>query len=475
MKKRSELMSLYLDGMLSPSERRDVEALLERSAEARTELDEVRRLKALLGDRKRLEPDPAFWTRLSARLQNRTSEEQSLLPFPRRFLPAVGGLAVLGVAAVGFLLIQNRISVMQFFSRQTQAVKEVYERGLLKGNILPVLASVDRDDALRFSLFGTLPLDEKSKTTLRVDETAERGYRIEVGKPEKKSERAVTFDAFMAEVKPTARQREVIDSLLEYARHRLASSVLAGDNNALAIDPDLPKLNRTVVAGIASCLEPPQRVQLVRLLTAHRAPYTVEIGNDIPAEPELVMQRLRPVQRAQRFVLIRPDTTGVAHVQVDLDRLHQQTVEDLQLMQQRRAEFFRRFAAEQFRMYASRQTRAAPAPIMGDSEFMRVEIGGDVDEDGMGVVHVTVIPRDQRGRMGSEGNETGPVKIRIFRGSTRQPGVRTAPEMDFETFDSLSRQLEHNLRNLDEAGRTPRERPAPKRQAPAREPKPDGH
>ncbi len=446
--KRSERLSLYLDGALSPTETREVEEWLRNDADARRELEELRRLTTLLSSRTRVPADPAFWTRLSAQMEHRATEAGSLLPFPRRYLPAMAGMAVVVVAAIGFAVIQNRMGVLQYFSRQSQAVKNAYERGLLQGNILPVLASVDRDAALRFSLFGTLPLDESSQTTLRVDQSSDRGYRIEVGKPARTSEQAVTFNRFMAEVKPNARQRQVIDSLIDFTSRRLASSVWVGDNNALAIDPDLPRLNRNVVAGIASCLEPVQRVEMERILTTNRAPYTVEIGKNIPAEPELVLKRFRPMPRPQRFVLIRPDTTGLAQVEIDLDSLRREALENMRAMEQRRAEFFRQFAAEQYRVLQSEYGAAPSAPTMDDSEFMRVEVGRDVDDRGVGVIHVTVVPRHPVSGEGGDEFGTGPVRIRIFRAPDGRPD---SPQVDLPSIDSAQAQLRRQLRELNDA------------------------
>ncbi len=456
--KRSERLSLYLDGALSPAETAEVEELLRLDADARRELEELRRLTALLSSRKRVSADPAFWTRLSTRLEGRTSEAENLLPFPRRYVPAIASMAAVVVAAVGFVVIQNRMSVMQYFSRQTDAVKNVYERGLLQGNILPVLASVDRDAALRFSLFGTLPLDESSQTTLRVDQSTDRGYRIEVGKPSKKAEQTVTFNRFMAEVKPNPRQRQVIDSLIDFTSRRLASAVWVGDNNALAIDPDLPRLNRNVVAGIASCLEPTQRVRMEQILTSNRAPYTVEIGKDIPAEPELVMKRFRPLPRPQRFVLIRPDTTDLAQIRIDLDSLRREALVNMQAMEQRRAQFFRQFAAEQYRILQAEDTSVPSSRMIDDSEFMRVEVGRAMDDQGVGVLHVTVVPRHPVTIEGGDEFGSGPVRIRILRTPEGQPGV---PRVDVQVNDSVRSQLKKRMRDADDLRNAPQKRTPP--------------
>jgi hypothetical protein len=423
--KRSELLSQYLDGTLTPEERQTVDDLLATDPSAQKEYHQLQRLKSLMGTVGRLEPDIGLWTRLSIRIDDIASEEQNLLPFPKRYLLHVASVMTLVIAVIGTTAIMNRTSIVSFFGKQSQAVKQVYEQGLLKGSVLPLFARVDKDKALQFSLFGELSLDDRSKTALRVDESAEQGYRIEVGKKATRKTNPVTFERFVQEVKPTPVQRRVIDSLLNLAQDRLASAILVGEGNALAVDPDLPRLNRIMLTGIASCLEPNQRRDFERLLAVHDAPYAVSIARSAPAMPSAeVFSRLQ-VPHAGRFLVITPDTAIMEGLRIDLDSMRRFMEFDLRRMEDTRRIFLERMGAVQY----GRQPRVHISgeqfpPVGNDSvdEFIRVNVGPSLDElpDEM---RVMVSPRLKS----RTGVTRGEVRIRVF-GTVPAPGAGVAPK-----------------------------------------------
>jgi hypothetical protein len=408
-RKRSELLSQYADGMIADKDRTIVEELLASDPSAKQELSELLRLKSLLGGARRLEPNIGFWTRLSMRLEDERQEAQNLLPFPKRYIPHVATTVTLVVAVFGFFAISNRMPIMAFFSKQSQAV-------------LPLFANVDKDQALQFSLFGELPLDDSTQTTLRVDESTDSGYRIEVGKQTRRQVRPVTFDRFVDEVRPTVDQRRVIDSLLALAQERIAGSVLVGSDDAFAVDPELPHLNRIIVTGIASCLEPPQRRRFERLLAVHEAPYAVSMEAKAPAvEPSQVFSKLRR-HRPDQFMVITPDTAVVARVRLDLDSLRRLMEFDIQRMESRRRVLFERIEAGEFR-WSSRPPTTLSADSMAffpEGDFIRVEVGRSAEEL-PAEFRVMVTPRTR------ERSSGGSVHIQVFAPSPPAPRVREVP------------------------------------------------
>jgi hypothetical protein len=412
---RTILLSQYLDGALSAAERERVDALIAQDADARRELAELRELGRLMKGQRRLEPDIGFWTRLSVRIQEEEQESRSLLPFPRRLMPAMVTASVAVIAVFGVLLVQNRTSVFEFFSKQSSAVKEAYQQTIMKGSILPLFASVDRDRALQFSLFGELPLDSSSKTALRVDQNAQRGYRIEVGKRAAPRTAPVTFDRFVEEMKPTPVQRRVIDSLLHFAQDRIASSVLVGENNALAIDPNLPQLNRVMVTGIASCFEPDQRRKLERLLAVHEAPYAVSVAQPEPAMPaEEIYSRLQAVGHPNHFMVFTPDTAVVMQMPMDFDSLRRQMVQNMQRFEEQRRVLFQRIESGEFRRAMRRGVPLPPVAQAPDDGFIRIDVGPGT-ESMPSQFQVMVAPRPNRAPMPPQ--MEGEVHVRIYLGT----------------------------------------------------------
>lgn len=391
--KLDALLSQYIDDALSGQEVQQVESLLKEDASARKHVVELKRLKLLLASQPKLNPDIGFWTRFSVEMEELKEEERNLLPFPRKFIPAITVMATAVVLVLGTLVIQNRMQFVQFLSTKSQAVREVYEKKILQGSLLPLFSKVDKDRALQFSLFGTLPLDDKSETALRVDEQLEKGYRIEVGNNFKSNRKAVTFNRFVAEVKPTAHQEKIIDSLLDLTGRRIESSVLIGENNTMAIAPDLPKLNRLMVANIASCLEPVQRVNFERLLKANNAPYSVTTENVPIGKARNYIQHIPKFPQGDRFVIITPDTMMYSQIHIDFDSLRRHMEENFAAAGLRREAMLKKIMARDFQRIPGDVQFQTQDQNFNGGEFMSVEINVPGGEGPQQQMRVVVQPR----------------------------------------------------------------------------------
>ncbi len=278
---------------------------------------------------------------------------------------------------------------------------------------------------MQFSLFGTLPLDDKSETALRVDEQSEKGYRIEVGKGSKSNTKPVTFDRFLAEVKPTHEQKKVIDSLLELTGRRIESSVLIGENNTMAIAPDLPKLNRMMVTNIASCLEPHQRIRFERLLEANDAPYTVKVQSMQAGRSDRFFQSIAKSPRGDNFVIITPDTMMYSQIHIDFDSLRRCMEEDFVAMRLRRDAMLKRIMAKEFQHSRRNVALPPPVPFFGDEEFFSVEINVPSEENEQQQMHVVIQPRVRK-QIIERGVPGHSIQVRVWKdtavdGFTPQP------------------------------------------------------
>jgi hypothetical protein len=391
--KLDALLSQYVDAVLSERERQQVESLLAADATARQQVEELKRLKKILASQPKLNPDIGFWTRFAVTMEEQKEEEHNLLPFPRKLIPAVSVMVTALVVVLGIVVIQNRMQFFQFLSSKSQAVKEVYNNKYLQGSLMPLFSRVDKERALQFSLFGTLPLDDKSETTLRVDEQSEKGYRIEVGNTVKSKILPVTFDRFIAEVKPSVHQKKTIDSLLELTGRRIERSVLIGENNTMAIAPDLPRLNRLMVTNIASCLEPLQQVKFERLLEANNAPYMVRAKSMTVGKTGNSFQHIQKLPQDDRFVIITPDTMLYSQIHIDFDSLRRQMEENFVAAELRRDAMLKKMMARQFqRIPRNVHLPTSPQLVNGD-EFFSVEINVPGEEENQQQMHIIVQPR----------------------------------------------------------------------------------
>jgi hypothetical protein len=400
----SQLLSAYVDGELDEPQRLFVEELLSKDPDARRELEELRALKSLVAGKKRLPASVGFWTRVSSEIERRKKEEDNLLPFPRRYFPLVIGAAAVLVVAFGILLYQQRESVVDYVSKQSELVQKAVGANVLKGSIMPLFSRVDKDQALQFAMFGTLPLDAKAETEFRVNEDSVRGYTIDVDKKTSRKTPAVTVKEFCDEVQPNAIQREIIDSLLDIGRRKLEGSVFVAEDKAMAIDPQLARYNRVMLSGIAATLEPEQRIRFEKFLRVRSAPYMISGGRKAPMPSDRILRTMHIASKAEPFVVLTPDTVVMSNIDLDLDSLrrHFQHVEEGRERVMVNVNGLMRRIAEQ-RDEMGRQRIKIQMPdirVTGDSDFISIEVGGEREELGIPRPEVWVKPRF-KGQLGS--------------------------------------------------------------------------
>ena len=446
-KELSHLLSEYLDGTLEAREQADLEEYLAAHPEAQKELRDLRQVKHLLAAGKRLPPDPFFWSRLSAHMESDAEEEQNLLPFPRKYIPLASAMAILAFVAVGVTIVLQREPILEYLSRQSQAVKEAYESSILKGSVLPLFANIDNDKVLQYALFGTLALDDKSETALRVDEQSEQVH-IEVGMTADRLPPSVTVRDLYQEVLPTTEQRKRIDAVLDEAKARIAKGAFYAENNALAVDPELAKLNRVVLSNIAAVLAPVQRKLLDRFLVKTNASYALA-EEKIPSSPEPrhVPEVFREPGAQHEFVVMTEDSTIVTRLTLNIDSLIQSRMFEAPVVASElpaRLQHLMKARHERTAVGSVRPPRTPMPPLRtsGEEDFFKVEIAPRIYSE-MESMRVWVTPRLKKEKMFR-------FEFRMEGGGTR---VESSDgfEFDVRDMDSLMRVLtEEQLKHKEQ-------------------------
>lgn len=448
------LLNEYLDGALNQTDRASVEEAIASDPSVRDEYDRLRKLRRLLSEQNKMEPNPAFWTRLSVSLNEDTSED-NLLPFPRRYIPSAAIASLVGVVLIGLVVFKNRMPLLHFLSQKSHIVQSAYEEGILKGSILPLLSHVDNNQVLEFSLLGVLPLDKKSDLALKVDQSASNGYQIKLGKtsPQRSSKRLTARD-FYAEIQATDAQKQIIDSLCGLARTRIEGSVLVNEDRAVAIDPELAQLNKVMVSNIAACLEPVQRVRFSRFLEKRDAPYTFVSKKFLPADPESIYVEMRRLPVSQRFVVVTPDTMTFAHVNTDMIRQVQRQAEVTRTMQdalQRNLQMTERL----LRSYAERLPQPEdiapvanrPFEIWSDDGGVGIRFQRDLEQPHWEVRQPVVVPLPRRMKTYTMTSPSGRLEIGVY-GDSVTPGEVLVDSAMVRFFNQHDPQA-YNLRMMD--------------------------
>jgi len=398
-KQLSYALSLYLDGALSETEHRELEEYISAHPDAQQELNELRNLQRLFSERPKLKESPAFWTKLSAALKHPQAETETLLPFPRKFVPAVAMAGLVVLVLGGVFLFQNRDQLGEYLSEKSKIVKDVYDQGVLKSSILPLFSNIDKNQVLQFSLLGTLSLDSKQESSLRVDEEAEKGYRIEFGKGKTKQTKPVTVQSFKEEVQLTSNQEKVIDSMLAVMKNRIEASVLVTEHDALVIDPELSKLNRVMVSNIAASLEPPQRVRFNRFLETRDAPYVVSVQQVRRDSRERTRQTLVNIHKAhgfQQFLVVTADTVVYARVDVNIDSIRNEFEAKFRHTPPtmlRADRVMRMLRDRELAAFPRTQTLPRSLQVYGDSQTFSIEIEKEMVAPEVNGHPIDVLPR----------------------------------------------------------------------------------
>lgn len=394
----SELLSLYVDGELDSEKTKFVEQLSAEDSEVSKELNELRALKRLVASKQPIPEKLGFWTRLSVELDNRNKEQENLLPFPKKLIPLMSALGAVAMVIVAVVLYQNRSSLLQFAGKQSERVQQAYENNVLKSSLLPWFSNLDKNQVLQFALFGTLPLDAKAETALRVDESAEKGYRIDVGRKQSKPNPQVTVADLYQQIKPTHVQLQIIDSLLDLGKEEIEASVFIAENRGMAINPNLPKLNRVMLSGITASLEPHQRDRLERFLQTRNAPYKVAASKALPEKAERIFRQMAGFPRSRTFILVSPDSEAYSNIDVNMEDMRVQ----LRAIEGHRSDIEAKMDV-MIRRFADREVsrvRELPVPQgtmrmeeQGDGEFFSIKIESNFDDPRPSPQMIWVTPR----------------------------------------------------------------------------------
>lgn len=384
----SEKLSLYIDGQLTEDETKEVESLLQSDPLLQEEFKELLRLKQMLSSQPRLEPSVAFWAKLSQRLENEHRQQ-------RRSFPSLFGSfhPALVVTAMGCMVVLGIVLYSVYFDKTT--TKEQVSASRQK-NLLPLFTSISKDEALRFSFLGLLPIDQKNQTTIEVDEPTQKCCRIKVSKSSQQKAVQLTMDRFVAEIKPTPEQKQVIDSLLQIAQQRICTSLFVGEDKALAIDPSLPQFNRMVVSGITSTLHPEQRTKMERLLASFQTPtYVRDEASKGVASSDAGLKQFPKVTHNRTFVVITPDTILYSDMQVDMDSLldlWQKRIADMEIERQQLIE---QFIQQDFSTLRRRNVAQVSSGLGSTNEF-QIEVSPEIQAPATATKKhgLTILPSD---------------------------------------------------------------------------------
>jgi hypothetical protein len=366
----TEKLSLYIDGMMDDAESRQLEEYIASHPEAARELSQLRAIQKGLKTAPRAPENSWFWLQLSGTLEERRTRKTD--PWKKPWWLSAGLLTAGTAAVLAVVYFKEGDSLKSFVQEKKEQVASVYSSGLIKGAIMPLLSSIDKEKVLQFALFGNLKLD--STNTLQVAKGEGDSYKVELGRQSAKKE--ITLPEFYAAIDATPEQHEVVDSILNYGKAKIQNAVLVGERDEIAIHADIAQLNRMMVSTIASCLEPVQRVRFQRILTENDAPYVVAKDNAPSAPPEKIFKRIASLPRSNRYVVITDDSIGFAEMPSDVDRFmaHAAHAQPIPAPRYRAmGDMMRQLAERRMRIEQKLFSERSPLRVFGNDQVLTIQ------------------------------------------------------------------------------------------------------
>ncbi|MBL0175294.1 MAG: hypothetical protein IPP94_08540 [Ignavibacteria bacterium] len=452
-------LPLLLDGALDPEETRRMEALLREQPELAADLDALHRARLLLRERRPLEENPGFSTALEARLREDASRAPATPRRTTRMALALGGVAALTLIVAA--LVQHE-DLERYLSRKTEQAQLAYELTLKSEWIMPLFQKTSKDNVLEFAMFGTLPLDDGSKTVIHVDNTQKQGYRIELGKKDTPDARKVTAEDLYREVRATPSQRSILDTLFLFAQRQLEEAVLMDAEEGMVVDPGIGRLNTTLLSGIAQSLEPAQRIRLEQYLQKNAAVYTLAASPPVPPTPPAeVYDRLRRQTRTRTFVMLNGENTRLASLNMDLDSIRMRMTlapEAVPSLAVRLQEIRKRIGAVHSTGVrigvriddGMHELRRIPTPEMPEetveAEMITITVDAESFDEQHHNVRVLVRPRAPRPKLPPMPARPGRISVHVSDGEEGEVRIEIDTLIQ-QSFDAM-RELEMEMQSL---------------------------
>lgn len=241
-----ELLSAYVDGELSPEEKIYIEGKIKTSLELQKDLADLKKLKEITSvSISKISDSPFFETRVLANInQNKTSRFNV-----KKWMPAI----TLTALTIGLMVL---LKFNPNFINNLIEDQKTNLAGFYKENLRPLLYAADltNEDIFNFAMYQQLPLDSSNKQILKLGSNPEGTDYFEIKKLENigQQPKENNLRKFVAALNLNEKESRQIDSIINSYSDQIASLVLVNDKNSVAINPNLWKTRKAILADIIS-------------------------------------------------------------------------------------------------------------------------------------------------------------------------------------------------------------------------------
>lgn len=236
-----ELLSAYVDGELSQTEKKLIEEKIKSSLELQKELSELKRLKELTSSSfDRISESPFFETRLFANLSSKSSSKINL----KKWLP-ITALTVITLGLMAILKFNPNL-IDNLIEQQKSNLA-----GFYKENLKPLLyaANLTNEDIFNFALYQELPLDSANQQVLKLGYDPAGTEYFEI-KNASDFDQVNNLKKFAAALELNDEEIDMIDSIISSYSEEISGLVLVNDKNSVAINPNIWNTRKIILADI---------------------------------------------------------------------------------------------------------------------------------------------------------------------------------------------------------------------------------
>lgn len=241
-----ELLSAYVDGELSPAEKKYIEEKIKSSLELQKELSDFKKLKELTSSSiDKISESPFFETRLFANLN---AESQSRFSI-KKWIP-VSAITLVTLALMAVLKFNPNLLDNIIKQQESNLV------GFYKENLQPLLyaANLTNEDIFNFAVYQELPLDNTNNQILKLGYDAKGAEYFEIKKSDEVPH-VNNLQKFVAALDFDDEETKKIDSIIGSYSNQISAMVLVNDQNAVAINPNIWNTRKIILADILAFAE----------------------------------------------------------------------------------------------------------------------------------------------------------------------------------------------------------------------------
>lgn len=264
-----ELLSAYLDGELSQTEKKYLEEKIKNSLELQKDLSDLKRLKDLTASSiEKISGSPFFETRVFASLNQNPSSKLKLT----KWIPA----AALLFLTIGLMILLkfNPNLINHLIEEQKSNLA-----GFYKQNLQPLLyaANLTNEDIFNFAVYQQLPLDSTNQQMLKLGYDPQGAEYFEIKKIDNadKIQPVGNLKKFVTALGLGDLETRQIDSIIGSYSEQLSSLVLVNDKNAVAINPNIWNTRKAILADIISFAQKHASDNLNKIVSADVANFDV--------------------------------------------------------------------------------------------------------------------------------------------------------------------------------------------------------